>query len=192
MHCLWQDNAPIVHALLRRAGEFLPGAGAILVNILKTPGGAFNLKMSTTEDITVLEKPDRGAKTKDWSPRRFTYGGRKFVWKMESDGGMWARMDWETLYEYSRAWPKEGSQTGKMEDEIVGDRLCWGEKGGGKGVEGTIYFKGGLDQKFKEHCLASQLGRYCRVQWPSNKDTKAIEAASGASALLSLISLASA
>jgi hypothetical protein len=125
MYCLWQDDVPIVEALLRRAGEFLPGAGAIHTRILKTPGGAFNLRMETTENIVVTETLDRGAHKRDWAPRRFTYGGRKFVWKAEKLGNTWVKMDWETLYEYKKAWPVEGSKTGKMEDEIVGEKLCW-------------------------------------------------------------------
>lgn len=147
--------------------------------------------MSTTEDIAVFEAPDRGAKTKNWSPRRFTYGGRKFVWKSEKESSLIKRMEWETLHEYAKVTPLEGSKTGKMDDD-AGEKLVWGEKGGGRGVEATMYFKGGMDQKFVEHCLASQLAKYCRVNYPANKDTRGVEATAGAaSGLLALASLAS-
>lgn len=96
---------------------------------------------------------------------------------------------WETLYETSRVWAKEGSKTGKMEDEVVGGRLCWGEKHSGMRTDHTIYCAGGLDQAFREHLLASQLARFVRTHYPPNKDTKGVEAVAAGASLLSLVNI---
>ena len=184
MQALWSNEVPITEALLRRAGEFLPGAGAVHVDIIKTSGGSFRLKMQNLSTGTVMEVPDRAEKTKHWSLRRFDYGGRKFVWKGEKDGGMFTKFHWEELYETKRVWPKEGSLTGKMEDEVVGPRLCWGEKNAGNH---RLYFVAGLDQHFREHLLASQLARYIRRSYPPNKDVQGVEAVSEGVGLLELV-----
>jgi hypothetical protein len=67
----------------------------------------------------VVEIPDGEAERKDWSSRRFEYGGRNFVWKSgradgkKADGGLFKSLMWETLYETKRVWPKAGSKTGR-------------------------------------------------------------------------------
>src|SRR5205085_5700916 len=104
------------------------------------------------------EVPDRGFWAKPFSPRRFDYGGRSFVWKSEIGGKNLGRVYWETLYETRRVWPKPGSRTGKKEDETVGPRLCWSDRNGR--VPSALCFVAGLDQDFQEHLLASQLARY--------------------------------
>jgi len=179
MHVLWQDDVPITAGLLRRASELLPACGAVYTKILRTPGGAYRLQMETTSQVLTTETPDRGQFTKVWSPRRFTYGGRNFVWEAQKDGGPWSKFEWETLYETQSVSKKEGSKTGKMEDVKVGQKLCWGEKTGtkigGKRVEHTIYISAGLDQIFTEHLLASQLSRYVKTQYPASKDPGGVE-----------------
>jgi len=179
MHVLWQDSVPITAGLLRRASELLPACGAVYTKILRTPGGAYRLEMTTTSEVLTTETPDRGQFTKVWSPRRFTYGGRSFVWEAQKDGGAWAKFEWETLYETQSVSKKEGSKTGKMEDVKVGNKLCWGEKTGAKigktKVEHTIYMAAGLDQGLTEHLLASQLARYVKTQYPANKDPGGVE-----------------
>ncbi|KAH5136546.1 hypothetical protein HBH70_120270 [Parastagonospora nodorum] len=105
----------------------------------------------------VKEYPDRQQKI-PWSPRRFTYGGRRFVWKAgdPNDDTMP-----ETLYEYQRDWAKPGSRTGKrVDDARPMTKLVWGEKKKqGKLDSYTIHFKGGMDQVFRELLLASQMAR---------------------------------
>lgn len=193
---VWSNEAPIVETVLRRAGEFLPQIGATSVRLQRTKGGTFRMMTRTIPDMgTITEIPDGEMQRKDWSPRRFEYGGRNFVWKSaaaegKKESGMFGSFGiaWETLYETKRVWPKSGSRTGKMEDEIVGSRLCWGEKKGGNGADHSIHMVGGLDLYFREHLLAVQLSRLARASYPPQKDTKGIEAASAGLGWLSIVS----
>ncbi|KAF7589045.1 hypothetical protein BBP40_004833 [Aspergillus hancockii] len=116
LQALWSNEVPIVDAILRHAAEFLRQIGAI---------------------------PNGEAHRKDWSPRRFQYGG------------LFKSFGWESLYETKRVWMKDRSQTGKMEDETLGPRLCWGEKGGANGAAHSIYMVRGLDMHFREQLLAA-------------------------------------
>ncbi|KAL8937535.1 MAG: hypothetical protein Q9216_004377 [Gyalolechia sp. 2 TL-2023] len=185
MQAIWSDEIPMTAALLRRAGEFIPGAGAISVGIRKTRGGSFKLEMESLTTGKAIEIPDRGEHTKDWSPRRFEYGGRTFVWKDEKSG-KFGKSAWETLYETKRVWPKEGSKTGKKDDETDGSKLFWGVDNGGMHANHTLYFAAGLDQGFREHLLASQLARHFRRTYPPHKDVKGVEAAAAGAGVLSL------
>ncbi|KAH8732723.1 hypothetical protein GQ44DRAFT_745010 [Phaeosphaeriaceae sp. PMI808] len=105
----------------------------------------------------IKEYPDRQQKI-PWSPRRFTYGGRRFVWKA---GDPHDDTMPETLYEYQKDWAKPGSRTGKRcDDARPMTKLVWGEKKKqGKLDSYTIHFKGGMDQVFREILLASQMAR---------------------------------
>jgi hypothetical protein len=105
----------------------------------------------------IKEYPDREQKI-PWSPRRFTYGGRRFVWKA---GDPHDDTMPETLYEYQQDWAKPGSRTGKrLDDARPMTKLVWGEKKKqGKLDSYTIHFKGGMDQVFRELLLASQMAR---------------------------------
>lgn len=105
----------------------------------------------------IKEYPDRQQKI-PWSPRRFTYAGRRFVWKQ---GDPHDDTMPETLYEYRKDWAKPGSRTGKRCDDAQPmTKLVWGEKTKkGKLDSYTIHFKGGMDQVFKEVLLASQMAR---------------------------------
>lgn len=199
LQVVWSQQAPIVEAILRRAGEFLPEMGAVNIRIRKTKGGSFRLITSTVppDGGQIVEIPDGELQRKDWSPRRFQYGGRNFVWKSgradgkTMDGGLFRSFTWETLYETKRVWPKDGSRTGKMDDETVGPKLCWGEKGGGNGATHSIYMVGGLDLQFREHLLAAQLARLTRCSYPPQKDSAGVEAVSTGSSILGLIELVS-
>ncbi|KAF2132896.1 hypothetical protein P153DRAFT_283228 [Dothidotthia symphoricarpi CBS 119687] len=105
----------------------------------------------------IKEYPDRQRKI-PWSPRRFTYGGRRFVWK-SSDAHDDTMI--ETLYEFQRDWAKPGSRTGKRcDDARPMTKLVWGEKKR-KGMVDSykIHFMGGMDQVFREILLASQMVR---------------------------------
>ncbi|CAI7664689.1 unnamed protein product [Penicillium bialowiezense] len=192
---IWSNETPIVETVLRRAGEFLPQIGATSVKLQKMKGGSFRLTTRTIPDMgAITEIPDGEMHKKDWSPRRFEYGGRKFVWKSaaaegkKEEGGFFGSFGfpWETLYETKRVWAKEGSRTGKKEDEIVGSRLCWGEKKGGNGADHSIHMVGGLDMYFREHLLAVQLSRLARVSYPPHKDTTGIEVAAVGAGWLSI------
>ncbi|KAJ5747312.1 uncharacterized protein N7511_009008 [Penicillium nucicola] len=196
LQCLWSNEVPIVETVLRRAGEFLPQIGATSVQIRKQKGGSFRMETRTIPDMgAITEIPDGEMQRKDWSPRRFEYGGRNFVWKSggvdgkKGDGGMFGSFGftWESLYETKRVWAKEGSRTGKMEDETVGPRLCWGEKKGGNGADHSIHMVGGLDLYFREHLLAVQLSRLARVSYPPAKDTTGIEIAAAGVGWLSIV-----
>ncbi|KAL3479166.1 hypothetical protein BJX99DRAFT_268585 [Aspergillus californicus] len=197
LQVIWSQDVPITEAILRRASEFLPQMGAVSVRIRKTKGGSFRLVTSTVPDVGhVVEIPDGEAQRKDWSPRRFQYGGRNFVWKgradgKSADGGLFKSFTWETLYETKRVWPRNGSKTGKMEDETVGPKLCWGEKGGGNGADHFIYMVGGLDLQFREHLLASQLARLVRCSYPPQKDSTGVEVVAAGSSIISLAELLS-
>ncbi|KAL4810348.1 hypothetical protein BDV18DRAFT_156715 [Aspergillus unguis] len=199
LQAVWSQDVPITEAILRRAGEFLPEMGAVNVRIRKTKGGSFRLITNTIppKNGQIVEIPDREAHRKDWSPRRFQYGGRNFVWKSGradgkvADGGVFKSFAWETLYETKRVWDKGGSKTGKKDDETVGPRLFWGENGGTKGVQSSLYMAGGLDQAFREHLLASQLTRLVRCSYPPQKDVKGVEAISAGSSMLAILELAS-
>lgn len=67
----------------------------------------------------------------------------------------------ETLYEFTKDYPKPGSRTGKRLDDAKNSRpLVWGEKKKkGKVDSYTVHFAGGVDQVFREILLASQMVR---------------------------------
>ncbi|TFK59561.1 hypothetical protein BDN72DRAFT_851227, partial [Pluteus cervinus] len=124
---------------------------------------------------TTYSSPDRAKK--GWSPRRFTFGDRRFVWRhpdrQEKDapassapgpdrnaGLLSSFLRMEELYEVIAEWAVPGSKTGKMGDEVFDRPLAWGEhtmlKFGGHVC--TVHLAGGLDQLFREFILASMLG----------------------------------
>lgn len=186
VQAVWSDEVPITTALLRRAGEFVPGIRAIKVDIQRTKGGSFELNMESLVTGEVTETPDRGEYTKDWSPRRFEYGGRYFVWKDENARSSFKKKHWEKLYETKRTWPREGSQTGKKEDETEGRKMFWGETTGGMHADHTLYLAAGMDQAIREHLLAIQCARHFRQNYPPHKDVKGVKAAGVAQSLLEL------
>ena len=103
----------------------------------------------------IVELPDRLGK-QPWGPRRFSYGGRKFVWKV---GDKSEDMRPESLYEYRSTSPKPGSRTGKMDDDALPTRLFWSDKMpfAQSKAKWTVHCVGGLDQLFKEYIFASQV-----------------------------------
>jgi hypothetical protein len=115
----------------------------------------------------VVESPDRKERV-PWGPRRFVYGGRQFVWKQEKKNELFKCED---LYEFTKTWPQPGSKTGKKADD--GDKqrkVAWGDKAVSSGFfskwREQLNFLGGVDQVFKEHCLASQCTRLANI-WVS-------------------------
>jgi hypothetical protein len=169
---IWQNDEPTKQTVLRRAGEFLPATGALHIDIIRISRGACMLKMTSQSPGLILEIPDRAEKS-GWFTRRFYYGGRRFVWKETANTKMFSKFEFNELYETSRVWPKKGSKTGKMDDEVVGAGLCWGENHGGMHEDYTICMAGGLDQHFREHLLASQLTRLICIKYPSAKSAGA-------------------
>jgi hypothetical protein len=116
-----------------------------------------------TKDGVRTERPDRVGKI-GWTPRRFTYGGRKFVWKQE---GMSTNSMKESLFEVEKEWPKPGSKTGKIEDKTVARKLMWSERPSLLNKYYILHFAGGLDQFFMEYLLASQLARQV-AEWQTS------------------------
>lgn len=86
------------------------------------------------------ERPDR-INRNGWTPRRFDFGNRNFVWKNE--GSPTSSFN-ETLFEVEKAWAKPGSKTGKMEDKTL-RKLCWMEKRSFRNKYVTVHFAGGID-----------------------------------------------
>jgi hypothetical protein len=129
------------------------------------PEGASGLKGRTLtmkhENLLrdVVEAPDRIERV-PWGPRRFTYGGRRFVWKAASKSD---DIRPKTLYEYTKAWPKAGSKTGKKDDDAMAKPLFWESKRVSKGW--VVSCIGGLDEVFKEILFASQMAKLaCMVR----------------------------
>lgn len=104
---------------------------------------------------TIKEAPDRLEKV-GWAPRRFSYGGRRFVWKKDGKH----EWDMDALYEVEKEWPKPDSKTGKKEEKVFERKLVWGKYENYKDEVGTIHFAGGIDQIFREYLLASELTKY--------------------------------
>jgi hypothetical protein len=131
------------------------------VDVRKTGGSGsgslYGRNMILQSAMGVVEETvDRQLKP-SWGPRRFSYGGRQFVWKERS--GISNVMAPEDLWEVKRVWPRPGSKTGKMLEETVGEKIVWGES---KGRMHSICFldiRGGADQLFREYLLASQMAR---------------------------------
>jgi hypothetical protein len=144
---------------MSRASEYHTNCASIVVEPLKKSypsaasarivGRTFRIQTATT--TVVADTPDR--LEKEWTPRRFTYGGRKFVWKESG-----SRVNFiENLHEVKREWPDPNSKTGKILDEVHSRRLVWGESKFAMSKVCTIHMVGGLDQMFREFLLASQV-----------------------------------
>ncbi|KAK4498881.1 hypothetical protein PRZ48_009391 [Zasmidium cellare] len=175
---IWDRDKPLIECVLRRADGMFPFGEAIHTTLLLQgkPNLNFKLRMQRrgADDGEVWEVPSSTAGKKWWSPRRFSFGGRHFVWKNEDgkDGSLFRKWDWETLYEVRDE--TEGS-------EVVGSRLAWGKTQGGFKSKWYLFMVEGLDLALREHILASQLSRYFRWNNPPYKDLSGVEA--GARAL---------
>lgn len=101
---------------LSRATEFTTPCVQTIVTPVQSTGsntdGGIGRQMThiTASPLPVVEKPDR-TKHIQWEPRRLTWGGRNFVWKIGK-----GKLVTE-LCEVKREWPQAGSKTGKMQDE---------------------------------------------------------------------------
>jgi hypothetical protein len=117
----------------------------------KSIGRPFTI--TTGAGTTVTSTPDRIEK-KTWTPRRFIYGGRKFVWKEDKGRG-----GADALYEVKREWADPESKTGKVMDETFERPLVWLENKISAKSVCTIHMVGGLDLLFREFLLAELLTR---------------------------------
>jgi hypothetical protein len=162
MQTLTHKNTQNSRALMYRASDLsnpcarisiqpLPGRPSVLSCVLT--GRPITITMAAGGVTT--ESPDRTGKT-GWTPRRFNYGGRRFVWKQ--NGSASSTMN-EELWEVEKEWPKLGSKTGKVEDKTLGRRLVWHERTSLRRNYNTFHFAGGMGQLFEEYLLASQLAR---------------------------------
>lgn len=110
------------------------------------------LTIRSPAQTTINEKPDR--LEKEWTPRRFMYGGKRFVWKEDLSGST-SSMVIQRLYEVEREWPDPNSKTGKLLDQTNGRHLVFMKMKLAMSKVCTITFVGGLDQMFREYLLAS-------------------------------------
>ncbi|KAL2829499.1 hypothetical protein BDW59DRAFT_170515 [Aspergillus cavernicola] len=110
------------------------------------------LEHTASHGAVIKEKSDRNT---EWAPRRFTFGGRRFVWKPDPAVGH----DAEYLVEVRSERPKADSKTGKIEDDVFETKLAW--TNGYRFLKGTqLEVVGGLDLFFREFLFASQCTRY--------------------------------
>ncbi|CZT23233.1 uncharacterized protein RCC_08944 [Ramularia collo-cygni] len=159
---LKQRGMQMTEARLYRAAGFTSnGASLVTISQIDTRqlGGCSpsSIGRNLTLDNSfgaVEEKMDRQMKP-HWNPRRFTYGGRNFVWKRRE--GSLAGVGPQDLYETTRVWPDPSSKTGKFLDDVLPDCYSWGEMKARITKLCIINIRGGIDQAFMEYILASQL-----------------------------------
>ncbi|PVF94308.1 hypothetical protein CPB86DRAFT_50687 [Serendipita vermifera] len=89
--------------------------------------------------------------TSCWFPMRFTWGGKRFVWKEHKDV-----IPEQRLYEVKKEWPDPKSKTGKIVDETYERPLVIVKMGY---IIGTFTVVGGLDQTFREYLIATFLAK---------------------------------
>jgi hypothetical protein len=111
------------------------------------------LRIYTGTQKVVAEVPDLIGN--GWTPRRFTYGGLRFVWKERKGSSDFV----ENLYEVLKEWPDPSSSQGKRLDHTHLRRLVWVEAKPVGEEDCSIHMVGGLDQMFREFLLASQVSR---------------------------------
>lgn len=99
--------------------------------------------------LTVTETPDRQRHLMWNTPRRFVFGGRRFVWKPLNMAKGYVRSSDNALFEYKTTTPKDGSKTGKMDDDALTRKLFWTEN-----HEKIAFSAAGLDPLLKEYLLA--------------------------------------
>lgn len=128
----------------------LPGQPDVISTVIKGrpititgPGG------------TMYQSPDREGKT-GWTPRRFSFSNRNFVWKQE--GSPTSNLK-ETLWEVEKVWPKPGSKTGKKDDKTLERKLAWTERPTILNKYYILHIAGGIDQVFQEYLLATHMAR---------------------------------
>ena len=156
LQCLKRPRYQVAQTQLSRATEFTSPCVRTMVTPIASTGSSLDgsvgrqLTHLTSAPLPVVDKPDR-TKHVAWEPRRFTWGGRHFVWKKK------AMLETE-LYEVKREWPQPGSKTGKMLDECF-EPLVHAQSKFGIKKASVVTFKYGTgnDFFFRELVLASLL-----------------------------------
>ncbi|PPR04610.1 hypothetical protein CVT24_011738 [Panaeolus cyanescens] len=120
------------------------------------------LTIATSQGIpTRSDTPDRALlkhHKSTWTPRRFSYGGRRFVWR-EVDGDEIGEID-DLLFELKREWVNEDGQMGK--DRTFDRPIASVTRGGCTSTTlkaFTISISGDVDPLFQEFILASAGGK---------------------------------
>lgn len=110
----------------------------------------------------IQEVPDRLGRLA-WGPRRFVYGGRRFVRKETEDPGKLVKSVPETVFEYSTTTPRPGSKTGKLVDDALETKLFWVDKVQIKSpltMEWKCTAAAGLDPLFREYLCAVEMMKF--------------------------------
>jgi hypothetical protein len=150
---------------LYRAAEFVgkPAASVQVSQVdprmIGRAGGLYGRNFAIDNGLGVIqESMDRQLKP-SWYPKRFSYGGRNFVWRERT--GSRTRIGPSELYETAKVWPNPASKTGKLLDEVVPEPLSWGgvKLNLGNHSLAQLSIKGGVDQMFMEYILASQMAK---------------------------------
>lgn len=168
-------------ARLSRAGDYPRQAALIKIWPATPPMHAMQTRMMhkgrpmKVENDLLREGVGETPDVRDdspWGPRRFVYGGRRFVWKPKHPEKGAEDGNFETLYEYQTSWPKAAEKAGRMDDDAWPTPLCWCDPVPKVMVDfkWTIHFIGGLDALFKEHLIASQIAKMAAMHGNS-KDT---------------------
>jgi hypothetical protein len=102
--------------------------------------------------MTITEDPDVLGELKWDTPRRFTFGGRKFVWKPKKIPGKQKKFtnykDFE-VFEYTGIAPGNTDDLNDVADDASFKSIFWtGEHGE------RIFCVGGLDPSLKEYLIA--------------------------------------
>ncbi|KAF9044077.1 hypothetical protein BJ165DRAFT_180564 [Panaeolus papilionaceus] len=120
------------------------------------------LTITTSQDIpTRTDTPDRALlkhHKSTWTPRRFSYGGRRFVWR-EVDGDEIGETE-DLLFELKKEWLNADGQTGK--DRTFDRPIACVSRGGCTSTTlkaFTISISGDVDPLFQEFILASAGGK---------------------------------
>lgn len=149
----------IPRVTMTRAAEYATDCAIIDIAPIKQESsgpiinGAIGRAMSirSTTQTTISEKPDAKL-DKTWTPRRFTYGNRRFVWREEGAGAT----SIEKLYEVEK---ETDNGVGNVQDQTNSRVLAVATAKPSFGKPCTITMVGGLDQMFREYLLASQVTR---------------------------------
>lgn len=110
------------------------------------------LKHASIYGGAVEERPDGEPGYRLWQPRRFTFGGRRFVWKADPAR---KKSGAEVLYEVQSEWIVPGGEMGEMEDGVFCRELAWTTSDRTMGHT-CLEVVGGMDKLFVEFLFASQ------------------------------------
>ncbi|KAL1956478.1 hypothetical protein VTO42DRAFT_7276 [Malbranchea cinnamomea] len=123
---------------------------------ISVPARPLQHRLSTGNSIR--EIPDKVEGRAVWTPRRFNFGGRKFVWSKNPDA----------LYEFKTEWTRKGDRFIQAGEQRFGVKLAWVESpfwaGLFLGRHEVLHIAGGLDQTLVEIVVASALTKSMIVE----------------------------